>query len=228
MTTEPVDSASMPRTRSRSSCLGGLLKAIGLLVVLVVGLAAVAYAAGWRLPSLLPVTETVDRSSPAVLRSLERLAEFNPSSGHFEVVVDLEEDTKWVPSWVAGERLLFVGVGTVDSVISLEGLDENRVQVSDDEESVMLRLPAPRLEEPRLDIEQSYIYTRERGVLNRVGGLFGEQSVDQPAYQKAVEQIREAAAADGQILTLGEENARAVLEEMLYALGFSSVEVVFE
>src|SRR5690606_21027994 len=118
---------------------------------------------------------------------------------------------KWVPSWVAGERLLFVGVGTVDSVISLEGLDENRVQVSDDEESVMLRLPAPRLEEPRLDIEQSYIYTRERGVLNRVSGLFGEQSVDQPAYQKAVEQIREAAAADGQILTLGEENARAVL-----------------
>lgn len=124
------------------------------------------------------MTETVDRSSPAVLRSLEDLAEFHASSGHFEVVVDLEKDTGWIPSWVSGERVLFVGVGTIDSVVSFEGLDESRILVSDDRKSVTIRLPAPQLEEPRIDLDQSYLYARERGVLDRVGGLFGGQSVD--------------------------------------------------
>ncbi len=163
-----------------------------------------------------------------MLLSLEELAEFNASSGHFEVVVDLDEDTRWVPSWVSGERVLFIGVGTVDSVINFEGLDESRIEVSDDGESVTVRLPAPQLEEPRLDLEQSYVYTRERGVLERVGGLVGDQSVDQPVYQKAVDQISAAAAADDQILTLGRQNATSMLEGMLRALGFTSVTVDFE
>lgn len=225
---DTAQKSSMNRAGPRFSFFGVLLKFVGLLVLIVVSAAVAAYATGWRPPAIPPMSETVDRSSPAVLRSLEDLAEFNPSSGHFEVVVDLEEDTRWVPSWVSGERILFVGVGSVDSVISFEGLDQSRVDVSDNGESVTIRLPAPRLEEPQIDLDQSYLYARDRGVLNRVGGLFGEQSVDQPAYQKAVEQIREAAAADDQILALGEQNATSMLEGMLYALGFTSVDVVFE
>jgi hypothetical protein len=163
-----------------------------------------------------------------VLRSLEDLSEFHASTGHFEVVVDLEEDTKWVPSWVSGERMLFIGVGTVDSVVSFEGLDERGITVSDEGRSVTVRLPEPRLEDPRIDVDQSYLYARDRGVLERVAGLFGEQSVDQPVYQKAVEQIRTAAAADGQVLALGKQNTTMMLEGMLRALGFTSVTVVYE
>lgn len=220
----------------RLPSFGGMLKFVALLVVVAVAaglitftVGVVSFAAGWR-PSLNPfVTETVDRSSPAVLRSLEPLAEFHASSGHFEVVVDLEKDTSWMPSWVSGERVLFVGVGTVDSVVSFEGLDESRILVSDDGKSATIRLPAPQLEEPRIDLEKSKLYSRERGVLDRVGGLFGEQSVvDKPVYQKTVKQIRAAAAADGQILALGKKNTTSMLQGMLHALGFTSVNVVYE
>ena len=57
--------------------------------------------------------ETVDRSGPAVLRSIEDIGEFRAASGHFEIVIDLEKDTA-LPSEILGERLLFVAVGTVD------------------------------------------------------------------------------------------------------------------
>lgn len=219
----------------RLPSFGGMLKFVVLLVVVAVAaglitftVGVVSFAAGWR-PSLNPfVTETVDRSSPAVLRSLEPLAEFHASSGHFEVVVDLEKDTSWMPSWVSGERVLYVGVGTVDSVVSFEGVDESRILVSDDGKSVTVRLPAPQLEEPRIDLAKGKFYSHERGLLVRVGGMFGEQSDDKPAYQKAVQQMRVAAAADGQILDLGKKNTTLMLQGMLHALGFPSVTVVYE
>jgi hypothetical protein len=212
----------------RFSWLGSILKFVATLVVIAIAGGLVAFALGWRPAAELFAKETVDRTSPAVLRSLEDLSEFHASTGHFEVVVDLEEDTKWVPSWVSGERMLFIGVGTVDSVVSFEGLDERGITVSDEGRSVTVRLPEPRLEDPRIDVDQSYLYARDRGVLERVAGLFGEQSVDQPVYQKAVEQIRTAAAADGQVLALGKQNTTMMLEGMLRALGFTSVTVVYE
>jgi hypothetical protein len=212
----------------RGVSAGGVLKLLAALVVLLVVAGLVALALGWRPVADVLAKQTVDRSSPAVLRSLEKLTEFHASTGHFEVIVDLEEDTPWVPSWLSGERVLFVGVGTVDSVVSFEGLDESRITVSDEGDSVTVRLPEPTLEEPQIDIEQSYLYARQRGVLERVGGLFGGQSVDQPAYQQALEQMRTAAAADGQILELGRQNTTSMLQSMLGALGYSSVTVEYE
>lgn len=231
MTTELRDStpeAPPARSGTLSRLFGGLLKVVGMLVLLLAAALGVSVAAGWE-PSLNPFAqETIDRSSPAVLRSLEDLAQFHASSGHFEVIVDLEDDTKWIPSWVVGERVLFVGVGSVDSVVSFDGLDEDRITVGDDGTSVTIRLPEPRLEEPHLNVDLSYLYARERGVLNRVGGLFGDQSIEQPVYQRAVERIREAAAADDQVIALGRQNTTAMLEGLLRALGFTSVQVVFE
>lgn len=184
---------------------------------------------GWW-PSNPFATKTVDRTSPAVLRSLEDLAEFNASRGHFEVVVDLEDKSQadWVPSWLAGERVLFVGVGTVDSVVSFEGLDERRLTVSPDGQSVTIRLPEPRLETPHRDLDKSYVYSRERGALNRVVGVFGDQTEDRPAYERAVAQMRSAAGQDGQIVALGKQNTTAMLRSLMRGLGFSSVDVVFE
>ena len=206
--------------------IGVLLKVVGAVVVVALVAASAVYLTGWR-PTFVG-KETIDRSSPAVLRSLEDLAEYHASTGHFEVVVDIEQDTQWVPSWVSGERVLFVGVGTVDSVVSFDGLDESRIEVSDDGQSVTITLPEPRLSEPRIDVDKSYLFARERGALERVGGLFGDRSPDQPVYQKAADQMRKAAAADGQILALGKQNTTSMLQGMLRALGYSQVNVVYE
>src|SRR5919112_740366 len=56
--------------------------------------------------------ETIDRSGPAVLKSIRDLRDFRAASGHFEVIVDVEQDTRFVPDEIKGERVLFVAVGS--------------------------------------------------------------------------------------------------------------------
>ncbi len=87
----------------------------GWLKVLGVGAAVLALLfAGSRL-SLLPGLddffgeETHDRSGPAVLKSIQDMSAYEAASGNFQVVVDLEKDTKFVPDVLRGTRTLFVG-----------------------------------------------------------------------------------------------------------------------
>jgi hypothetical protein len=49
-------------------------------------------------------SETVDRSRPAVLKSIENLRDFRAASGHFEVIVDVEQDARFVPAKIKGEE----------------------------------------------------------------------------------------------------------------------------
>ncbi|MBL7495407.1 DUF4230 domain-containing protein [Frankia sp. CNm7] len=207
---------------------GALFRILALLLVLVVAAGLVSFVAGWR-PSLNPFKEReIDRSSPAVLRSLEDLSDYHAASGHFEVVVDVEEDTKWIPSSLKGERVLFVGIGTVDAVVNFGGLDVDRIIVSEDGKTVTIRLPAPTLSKPQMDFERSYVVARQRGALDRIGGLFGGQSTDQGLYIKATEQMTAAAAADGQIIALGKANTTSMLQGLLGALGYENVSVIYE
>ena len=66
-------------------------------------------------------TETVDRSGPAVLKSIENLRDFRAASGHFEVIVDVEEDARFIPAKIKGERVLFVAIGSVDAGVDFRG-----------------------------------------------------------------------------------------------------------
>ncbi|KJE25456.1 Protein of unknown function (DUF4230) [Frankia torreyi] len=196
-----------------------------LLAVLVVGLIAVV--AGWR-PSLNPFKErTIDRSSPAVLRSLEDLSSYHAAGAHFEVVVDLEDDTRWIPAALKGERTLFVGVGTVDSTVDFGHLDADAVTVSPDRRSVTIELPNPTLSTPVLDLDHSYVVARQRGALDRVGGLLGGVSSDKGLYQKASSKMTDAARTDGQVIELGKKNTTAMLRGLLGALGFTDVRVTY-
>ena len=229
MSDEPGVSGGATRTRPRIPRPRlGLARLAGAVLLAVLVLAAGAMLLGWR-PSLPnPFEErTIDRSGPAVLRSLEDLSEYHAASAHFEVVVDLENDTRWLPDALRGERTLFVGVGNVDSVVDFGALDEQAVTVSADRRSVSIRLPSPTLSEPVLDMDRSYVVARRRGALDRIGGLFGGQSNDQELYQLASARMREAAAADGQVIELARTNTEAMLRGFLGALGFTHVEVTF-
>jgi hypothetical protein len=210
--------------------IGGLIRLVALLVVLAVFAGVVSFVAGWR-PSLFhnPFRrQTIDRSQPAVVRSLENISDYHAASAHLEVVVDVASTTKYIPSWLSGEQVLFVGVGTVDSLVSFKGLDASRVTVSPDGRSVTIRLPAPTLGKPALDLQRSYVVARQRGALTRVGNLFGGQSSDQGLYVRATQQMTSAAAADGQLVTLGEQNTSSMLRGFLGALGFKDVTVTYE
>jgi hypothetical protein len=205
---------------------GGLI-AVAVAVVLLVGVR------DW-LPGLIPslpnpfASETVDRSRPAVLQSIRDLSEYRAASGHYEVIVDIERDTP-LPAGLLGERTLFVGVGDVDAAVDFSGLGGDAVEVSSDRREATVVLPQPRIGTPRLDLEQSYVYDQQSGILNEIGGLFsGDEDAQREVYLAAERRLAEAAAQNGALRGRAEANTRAMLESLLGGLGFDAVTVRFE
>ena len=173
-------------------------------------------------------TETVDRTGPAVLRSIQNLEDFRAASGHFEVIVDVEHDTRFVPGAIKGQRVLFVAIGSVDAGVELSGLDESAVEVSADRRGVSIELPPATLREPELDLERSYVYDRDRGAIDRIQSLLGDDPGVQPElYTLAEEKLTNAARDGSGLLARAERNTRLMLVGLLRALGFTRVEVRF-
>jgi hypothetical protein len=171
-------------------------------------------------------TETVDRSSPVVLKSLQDLHRFEAASGHFEVIVDVEKDTRFVPSAVRGERVLFVAVGSVDAGVDFDGVDADAIDVSADRRRVTLTLPPARFVDARVDPARSYVYDRDRGLIDRVASLFQDSPTGERELYVLAEAKLLAAARNGSgILARAERNTRLMLVGMLRALGFHEVTV---
>jgi hypothetical protein len=202
------------------------------LITLAAFVALVIFVPGW-LTGLLPgipnpfEEETIDRSGPAVLKSIRGLEELHSATGHFEVVVDLEKDTA-LPAAVLGERTLFVGVGDVDAIIDLSQLGDGAVQVSEDRRRATIILPQPRLDDVALDLDSSYVYDRQQGVLNEVGDLFGNNDTgEREVFLAGQRKIEEAAEASPELKRAARQNARRTLTALLTSLGFETVDVRF-
>ncbi|HEX2063157.1 MAG TPA: DUF4230 domain-containing protein [Acidimicrobiales bacterium] len=173
-------------------------------------------------------TETVDRTQPAVLKALEDLREYRAASGHFEVIVDLEKDARYIPALIKGERTLFVAVGTVEAGVDFSRLGEGAVVVSEDRQAVTVTLPHARLSPPRVDPGRSYVFERERGVLDRLGAVFSDNPTsERPLYMLAERRLAAAARGGSGLVERAEANTRAMLEGLLRSLGFTQVDVHF-
>jgi Protein of unknown function (DUF4230) len=202
--------------------------------LVVAGLLVVAAMGVPSLRDLLPsfpnpfASETVDRSGPAVLLSLRDLTEYRAASGHFEVVVDLERDSR-LPSDLLGERVLFVGVGDVDASVDFSRLDDGAVTVSDDRRTATITLPQPQLQDVELDLDRSYVYDRSQGVLNEIGNLFqDERNAEREVYLLAEDKIAAAARANGGVVERARQNTREMLTSLLRSLGFRRISIYFE
>ncbi len=173
-------------------------------------------------------TETVDRSGPAVLKSVQNLEDFRAASGHFEVIVDVEQDTRFVPDPIKGERVLFVAVGSVDAGVSFTGLDESAVEVTDDRSAVSIELPPATFREPQLDLDRSYVYDRDRGAIDRIQSLLGDDTgVGPELFTLAEDKLTDAARDGSGLLARAERNTRLMLEGLLRSLGFTRIDVRF-
>ena len=175
-------------------------------------------------------TDTKDRSQPVLLKSLQDLSDYHAATANMQVVVDVEQDAKLLPSFIKGERTLFIAAGNVDAAVDFKALakDPDAVKVSKDRRSVELTLPAPRLLKPQLDPDRSRVYDRDRGVLDRVEDALSDRPGDeQPLYQLAEDKLAAAAAADPKLLQTAERNTRSMLEGLLRGLGFRDITIDF-
>ena len=172
-------------------------------------------------------TETVDRSQPPLLQSLQDVSRYQAATGNFQVIVDTEKDAKFLPSLLRGERTVFVAAGSVDATVDFSTLDERSISVSPDGRAVTVTLPAPTLAEPRIDPEASRVVSRERGLLDRLGSVFSDSpTTDRPYFVAAEGKLRDAAAASD-LRARAETNTRVMLQNMLRALGYDQVTVTF-
>jgi hypothetical protein len=216
-------SSSIPRRRR-----GGLARG----ALLLVALAAVVIAVPALVPDLNPFREEErDRSGPVLLKSLEDLSEYRAARANLQVIVDLERDARLLPSFIKGERTLFVAAGTVDAAVDFAGISRTpgAVVVSEDRKAATITLPAPRLTETRLDTRRSRVYDRDRGLFDRVGEALSDDggADQQQLYGLAETKLREAASSDPQLVENAKRNTSAMLTGLLRGLGFERVTVRF-
>lgn len=201
-----------------------LVGTIGVIVALIFGLKAVNLWPNLRNPF---ATETTDRSGPVLLESIQDLSRYVAAEGNFQVLVDLQENKRFIPDIFFNERTLFVGVGSVDAYVDFSTITEGAIVTSPDGKSVDITLPAPVLEKPSLDPERSYVFAQERGLVNRVGDLVGnDANKQQQLYMLAENKIAQA-ANESELRARAEKNTRAMLESLLHQLGYERVTVTF-
>ncbi|MEV6237172.1 DUF4230 domain-containing protein [Lentzea sp. NPDC051838] len=162
--------------------------------------------------------ESIDRSQPAMLKSVRDLSQYHAAAGEFQVVLDIENDVKWVPAALAGERTLFVAAGSVNAYVDLGSLKDDGLILSPDGKTVELRIPEPQLDKPNLHHDRSYVFSQERGLINDLQALAGPPDV-QRFYVAGEAKIAEA-ARKSELLKRAEDNTRVMLTGMLQSLGF--------
>lgn len=162
--------------------------------------------------------ESIDRSQPAMLKSVRDLSQFHAAAGEFQVVLDIENDVKWVPAALAGERTLFVAAGSVNAYVDLGSLKDDGLVLSPDRKTVELRVPKPQLDKPNLHHDRSYVFSQERGLINDLQALAGPP--DQQRFYVAAEAKLTEAAKQSELLKRAEDNTRVMLTGMLQSLGF--------
>jgi hypothetical protein len=198
--------------------------AVATVIVVLLVLAAVHLLPQLRNPF---TTTTTVSSGPALLKSITALSRYEAASGNFQVVVDLSTHTAFIPSFIAGSQTLFIGDGTVIAYVDFSGLKGSAITVNKTRTAVTVRLPAAQLESPVLNVNQSYVYAEQQGLLNRVATFFsGNPNSQQAVYIAADQKIQTAANRSG-LTTDAERNTRAMLDGMLTSLGFANITVLF-
>ena len=218
----PASGEAAPRSRRRVSLR---LAAVGAALAVLVPVGK--KVADW-LPGEPFGQDVVDRSTTPLLLALEDLHEYHAATGTFQVVVDREVDTRYVPSAISGERVEFLATGTADAYVDFEGLDDGAVTLSADGTSATIELPAPRVAEVRIDPEESHVLDRDRGLVDRIGDALGDNPVDDGELYALAEDRLAAAAAESDLRGRAETNTRAMLTGLAQSLGVDEVEVRFE
>ena len=200
------------------------------IVVLLAALLAVSRLTDLRLWPSLPnpfASREVDRSQPVLLKSIEDLKVYKAATGNFQVLVDLEQSARGIPLVLKGERTLFVAAGSVDAEVDFSTIDKGAIEVSADGRSARITLPSAHLTRARIDPDRSYVFSRKRGLLDRLGSVLSDNPTSERQLYQLAEDRLERAATESGLVEQAERNTRAMLESMLRSLGYREVTVTF-
>ena len=172
-------------------------------------------------------SDHVERSEAAVLQALGDLSEYRAARAELQVIVEVEDDARFIPSAISGETTTFLAGGDVDAYVDLGALGAGAIEMADDG-SVVVTLPEARVADPRIDPDRSRVLDRDRGLLDRVGDVFSDNPVDDSELYALAESELRAAASETDLVEMAEENTEELVQDLLAEAGYSDVEVRFE
>lgn len=172
--------------------------------------AVIAWAIFWR------SGRHIDLSRPTVVQHVQQLQRLETVVYSMEKIVSGSQESRYLPQFLAGDRLLLIVYGEVTAGVDLAHLDAEALQISNG--AVQIAMPAPDIFSTRIDNARSRVYTRETGLFTSP-----DPHLESDVRREAERQVRQA-ALDGGILPTAAANARATLTTFLKGLGFDSVQ----
>jgi len=164
-----------------------------------------------QVSNLLNPTPTIIPDPVTYINEVRALARLETIQYSIEKVITGETGGGTFQS-LFGDRILFVGHGTVIAGIDMEKLQPENMRF---ENGVLtVKLPPAEIFIATLDNEKSYVYDRETGILAKP-----DVNLETLVRQRAEEEIRKAALEDG-ILEQAQLNAEAYLFKFFAALGY--------
>jgi hypothetical protein len=164
-----------------------------------------------QVSNLLNPTPTIIPDPVTYINEVRALARLETIQYSIEKVITGETGGGTFQS-LFGDKILFVGHGTVIAGIDMEKLQPEHMRF---ENGVLtVRLPPAEVFIATLDNEKSYVYDRETGILAKP-----DVNLETLVRQRAEEEILRAAIEDG-ILEQAQLNAEAYLFKFFAALGY--------
>jgi hypothetical protein len=217
---------SVPTSRSarrrRRTKVVAAVAGVALIVPLGIGVADTVDR--WTTP---PSTQQIDHSPAPLVLAMRDIAQYHAAQGTYQVLVDVEHDTPYLPSVISGERSTLFATGTVDAQVDFSTITPAAVTVSPDRRSATIALPAPQLGSAVIDPTQSRVVGRERGLAQRIGDAIDDNPTDDSDLYRLAATKLDAAAAQSDLTTRAANNTRAMLTGLAQSLGYESVTVTF-
>ena len=164
-----------------------------------------------QVSNLLNPTPTIIPDPVTYINEIRALARLETIQYTVEKVVTIEQGQGSF-GFLFGDKILFIGHGTVIAGIDLEKLQPEDMRY---ENGVLtVKLPPAEIFIAALDNEKSRVYDRETGALTRP-----DINLETLVRQSAEQEILKAALEDG-ILEQAQANAEAYLFKFFAALGF--------
>lgn len=154
---------------------------------------------------------------PVVLHQIQGLSELTTTQFGMQTVVTASKGRTLGP-FEFNTRLLYVAYGEVRAGIDLSLLGPADVVVRDDR-SVTVSLPAPQILDSKLDVNRSYVYDFQQGILSPEA-----PELQTEAERRALDQIM-AGACQSNILTEANQRAELAITKLLGAMNFDEVTV---
>ena len=200
---------------------------IGTIIVVVVIVVVAAYLLIAKLENLNPFGSRTTITTTVVLGKLTKIDQVHVATRSYAVDVKITQSVGVIPCFLVCNQMELKGSGTDDAIVDLSTLSKKDVTIDQSTDTVTVRMAAPAIGPADLNPAVCSI-TSTHGVVNGATQQFrNNPNGYRPLYAAADTQIHAAALHDRALLTAGEQSTRAMLAQLLGAVGVKKVIVDF-